>query len=73
MIFMPWKPVQDVTSHSLKNDHYDISMTVLSTGDYILAFQIHRCKFSLYQIKNTLISPQHTLAGDLGTFQIQSD
>lgn len=45
-------------------------MTALSIGDYILAFQIHCCKFSLYQIKNIFISSQYTLAGDLGTFQI---
>lgn len=48
-------------------------MTALSMGDYILAFQTHCCKFSLYQIKNVLISPQYTLAGDLDTFQIRSD
>lgn len=67
--------MQDVTNQDLKmiiltTQDISISMTAWSIGDYILAFQTHCFKSNLYQI---LISPQYTLAGDLGTFQTQSD
>lgn len=42
-LFVPWKPMQDVTSQGLKMiiwySDISISMTALSIGDYILAFQ----------------------------------